>query len=108
MGEPVQILDLANQMIRLAGRVPGDDIEITFTGLRPGEKLFEEIFHGSEELVETSHSGILLASPRVNELAVIKSQIDALADTINSNDPEAARGKIATLVPEYNPPQKSE
>lgn len=103
MGEPVLILDLAKQMIRLAGRVPEEDIKITYTGLRPGEKLFEEIFHGSEELGETSQSGIMLAAPRVNDLAAVKSEIDTLSRAIQANDIDAARAVIFNLVPEYNP-----
>jgi FlaA1/EpsC-like NDP-sugar epimerase len=107
MGEPVLILDLAKQMIRLAGRVPEEDIVIAYTGLRPGEKLFEEIFHGSEELGATEQSGILLAAPRINDLAVIRSEIAALSQAIEANDKDAALAVILNLVPEYNPPQNS-
>ncbi|MBT4589472.1 MAG: polysaccharide biosynthesis protein, partial [Rhodospirillaceae bacterium] len=107
MGEPVLILDLAKQMIRLAGRVPEEDIEIIYTGLRPGEKLFEEIFHGSEELGATQQSGILLAAPRLNDLAVVRSEITALSHAIEANDQDAARAVILNLVPEYNPSQNS-
>jgi FlaA1/EpsC-like NDP-sugar epimerase len=105
MGEPVLILDLAKQMIRLAGRVPEEDIAITYTGLRPGEKLFEEIFHGSEKLGQTSQSGIFLAAPRVNELADVTSEIKTLSNAIETNDQESARAVIFNLVPEYNPPK---
>jgi O-antigen biosynthesis protein WbqV len=107
MGEPVLILDLAKQMIRLAGLIPDEDVAIEFTGVRPGEKLFEEIFHGSEELVETSHSGVLLASPRVNDLSDVQAEIDALSSAIENNDQAAARAVIFSLVPEYNPSEST-
>jgi len=105
MGEPVLILDLAKQMIRLAGFVPDEDIAITFNGLRPGEKLFEEIFHGSEELDQTSHSGVLLAAPRVNDLEAVQHQIGILRNAIANNDQASARSVIEELVPEFNPNQ---
>src|SRR5258708_2507336 len=65
MGEPVKILDLARRMIRLSGLRPDVDIKIDFIGLRPGEKLNEELFHAAEPLQPTSMSGVLLARPRV-------------------------------------------
>ncbi|MFP6710292.1 MAG: nucleoside-diphosphate sugar epimerase/dehydratase [Rhodospirillales bacterium] len=107
MGEPVLILDLAKQMIRLAGLVPDEDVAIEFTGIRPGEKLFEEIFHGSEELVETSHSGVLLASPRVNDLSDVQAEIDTLSLAIENNDQAAAKAVIFSLVPEYSPSEST-
>src|SRR5690625_7826224 len=58
MGEPVRISFLAEQLIRLAGKVPGRDIEIVYTGLRPGEKLFEELFHENESYIKTRHEKI--------------------------------------------------
>ena len=64
MGEPVKIAYLAEQMILLSGREPGKDIEISFTGLRPGEKLYEELFHDNE-LTGTTHEKILQAQSRV-------------------------------------------
>jgi FlaA1/EpsC-like NDP-sugar epimerase len=105
MGEPVLILDLAHQMIRLAGFLPDEDIAISYTGLRPGEKLFEEIFHGSEKLDQTSHAGVLLAAPRVNDLTSVQDQIEILKAAIANNDQAAARSVITNLVPEYNPSQ---
>ena len=102
MGEPMFILELAKQMIRLAGHIPDKDISIVYTGLRPGEKLFEEIFHGSEEHSKISESGIFLAAPRINSLNMVRSEINKLAHAIDSNDVEKAKKVIFNLVPEYN------
>ena len=102
MGEPVLIVDLAKQMIRLAGHIPNEDISITYTGLRPGEKLYEEIFHRNEEHSEISQSGILLAAPRVNNINIVRSEIDKLAKAINTEDITTAKRVISKLVPEYN------
>ena len=101
MGKPLLIVDLAKQMIRLAGRTPNKDIKIKFIGLRPGEKLYEEIFHDKEELIKTTHSGIFLASPRFNNLDYVESQIEILEQAINTNNHDEARKVIASLVPEY-------
>ncbi|MEE2999812.1 MAG: nucleoside-diphosphate sugar epimerase/dehydratase [Pseudomonadota bacterium] len=101
MGKPLLIVDLAKQMIRLAGRTPNKDIKIKFIGLRPGEKLYEEIFHDKEELIKTTHSGIFLASPRFNNLDYVESQIEILEQAINTNNHDAARKVITSLVPEY-------
>ena len=76
MGEPVKIVDLARQMIRLAGFRPEVDIGIRFTGLRPGEKLFEELFHGSEAPSPTGFAGLLMASPRTADLRMVNNAID--------------------------------
>ena len=102
MGEPVLIIDLAKQMIRLAGHIPNEDISITYTGLRPGEKLYEEIFHLSEDHSQISQSGILLAAPRVNNINIVRSEIDKLTHAINTEDITAAKRVISKLVPEYN------
>ena len=101
MGEPVRILDLAHQMIRLAGLRPDIDIGIEFIGLRPGEKLFEELFHGSEPTVATAHDGILLAAPRAADHAVLARAIDDLAAAAAAGQTERALGLLRSLVPEY-------
>ena len=107
MGEPVFIRELAKQMIRLAGHIPEKDIKIIYTGLRPGEKLFEEIFHGSEKLDKTPQSGIMLAAPRVNSLASVMTVVNAISQAIDANDLETAMAEIFNLVPEYNPAQST-
>jgi FlaA1/EpsC-like NDP-sugar epimerase len=101
MGEPVLIMDLARQMIRLAGLVPDEDVEIRVTGLRPGEKLFEEMFHGGEPLVETGQAGILLAAPRAADAAMIALAIENLTAAARDNDTARVMTLINDLVPEY-------
>ena len=103
MGKPVLIQNLAEQMIRLAGHSPGKDIKIVYTGLRPGEKLFEEMFHDSEKLVETSQSGVMLAAPRVVDLEEIVVQINKILESIKTNDKKSLMKTIHDLVPEYSP-----
>ncbi len=103
MGEPVKIVDLARQMIRLAGLRVDDDIAIVYTGLRPGEKLFEEIFHATEPPVATPHAGILLATPRVQEAAALSAALDRLAEACARHDDPAVISQVRALVPEYNP-----
>jgi O-antigen biosynthesis protein WbqV len=103
MGEPVRIVDLATQMILLAGLRPGRDIEIVFTGLRPGEKLFEEVLHESEALSPTEYAGIRLAAPRTADRALIARAIDELAAAARLGDDAQCRDIIRRLVPEYRP-----
>ncbi len=106
MGRPVKIVDLARQMIRLAGLRPDVDIPIVFTGLRPGEKMFEEVFHGDEELLPTASKGVLLAAPRHVELAEVRSLLARLEAACHDSDAAAAMAVLHTLVPEYAmPPQ---
>jgi O-antigen biosynthesis protein WbqV len=109
MGAPVRIVDLAKQMILLAGLRPGRDIEIKFTGLRPGEKLFEEILHASEALAPTEYPGILLAAPRTADRALIGRAIDELAAASRAGDDVQCLDIVRRLVPEYQradaPPQ---
>jgi O-antigen biosynthesis protein WbqV len=101
MGEPVKIVDLARQMIRLAGLKPDRDIKITFTGLRPGEKLREELFHEREPLVPTAAAGIRLAAPRVIDYAMLSRSLDELAEHAGARRTERMMALLATLVPEY-------
>ena len=104
MGEPVKIVDLARQMIRLAGLKPDEDIQIKFTGLRPGEKLFEELFHGAEQPVPTEHEGLLMATPRLADLTAVRRAMEALAGHAARGDEAQAMALLKQMVPEFFSP----
>jgi O-antigen biosynthesis protein WbqV len=106
MGEPVRIMDLARQMIRLAGFDPNTEIGIEIIGARPGEKLFEEVLHGAEEHVPTGQEGLLLARPRTQDVAVLKERIEDLDRAILSGDEGRALDILSALVPEYAAPER--
>jgi O-antigen biosynthesis protein WbqV len=101
MGEPVKIADLARQMIRLAGRKPDRDIKIEYIGLRPGEKLHEELFYASEPLVPTKVSGIRLAAPRIIDYAMLQRSLDELAEQARERRGDRVLALLRALVPEF-------
>jgi FlaA1/EpsC-like NDP-sugar epimerase len=101
MGEPVRILDLARQMIRLAGKRPDEDIAIVFTGLRPGEKLQEELLHSGEDLVPTSNPNLRLADPRTVDLPLLQRALDELEEACRTGKQELALAMVRRLVPEF-------
>lgn len=101
MGEPVKIADLADQMIRLAGLKPGSDVTIEYTGLRPGEKLYEEVLHEQEGLVPTAHESVLTAAPRTAGLDQLTRRLSSLIKAAENGSEEKLRKTITTLVPEY-------
>ena len=103
MGEPVRIAELAEQMIRLAGLEPGKDVDIVFTGLRPGEKLHEELLHESEPVISTAHPDIMLAGPRTADRAVLARAIDELGESARTGDVQASTEALKRLVPDYRP-----
>lgn len=101
MGDPVRIVDLAHQMIRLAGLRPGEDIEITYTGLRPGEKLREELLHDAESMVPTAHPSLRLANPRTVDLLLLRRALDELEEAASARRRDAALAIVRRLVPEF-------
>jgi O-antigen biosynthesis protein WbqV len=101
MGEPVKIVDLARQMIRLAGLKPDEDVEIRFTGLRPGEKLYEELFHGKEPPAPTGHPGLLMAHPRTADPAIVGRAIEEIATACRGNQTRLALTLLGRLIPEF-------
>ena len=101
MGEPVKIVDLARQMIRLAGLRPDRDIEIEFIGLRPGEKLHEELFHRAEPLMPTRSPAIRLAAPRTADYAMLARSIDEIEENARARREERVLQLLERLVPEY-------
>ncbi len=101
MGQPIRIVDLARQMIRLAGLAPDKDIEIVFTGLRPGEKKDEALFHPAEPLVATDTPGILRAESRPADLALMRRRLDQLQAAARDRRTADALALVAAMVPEY-------
>lgn len=103
MGNPVKIVDLAYQLIELHGYRPNEDIEIEFTGLKPGEKLFEEICHEGENLEETNHPKILRFVSRPDSLAEIRKQIQEIDENLHSLNSDEIKQKFKKIIPEYQP-----
>ena len=100
MGEPVKIYDLARNLIKLSGFEPDVDIQIEFTGLRPGEKLYEELLLAEEGVEATQNNKIYVAKPLYTDLAMLKREIDCLKDIIMSNA-DGAKEYIKVIVPNY-------
>jgi len=103
MGEPVLIRELAEQLIRLSGLTPYKDIDITYTGLRPGEKLTEELFYNFEEPEKTPCSGILRATPKEVSLADVNRYIKRISLAASHYDCQSTTTALKDAVPEYNP-----
>ena len=102
MGEPVRIYDLAKNLIRLSGLKPGEDIQIIFTGLRPGEKLYEELLMDEEGLQETPNRLIHIGKPIEFNVEEFERQLERLYAVANL-DSEAIRGEVRGIVPTYRP-----
>lgn len=103
MGDPVKIIDLARDMITLSGLKPGTDIEIEFTGIRPGEKLYEELSNEGEDIGDTAHPKIGIWKHRPTVFETLKQSIDrllAMADTAAENE---IKVELQQIVPDYQP-----
>ena len=101
MGQPVKILDLARNMIRLAGYTPEKDIPIIFTGLRPGEKLYEELLNQKETTMPTANEKIMVARVREFEFDTVSPAIDQLIETSRMSKPFTTVTLMKKLVPEF-------
>ena len=103
MGEPVKILDLARDLIRLSGLREGDDIEIEITGVRPGEKLFEELSFEEEKAEKTKHEKIFIGRLRPHPWEQVTKYVSLLAEAAESGDAPRVRELFLQFVPEYRP-----
>jgi len=102
MGQPVKIVDLAHKMIKLAGLTPGKDIQVEYTGLRPGEKLYEELLNKNEEVIPTHHKKIMIS--RVNSTSIknsINNNIDNLIELASQNKNIPVVKQMKRIVREF-------
>ncbi len=101
MGKSVKIVDLAKKMIQLSGLTLGKDIQIIYTGLRPGEKLYEELLNDKENTLPTHHPQIMIACVKLYDLEFVNSEIEALCNLFREQDNKAIVGKMKEIVPEF-------
>jgi len=101
MGDPVKIIDIANNLIRLSGLEPGEDIKIIYTGLRPGEKLYEELFSENEPQLPTYHPKINIAKVADADLSMVVSKIDVLLSELYTLTGRQVIERMQEIVPEY-------
>ena len=115
MGTPIKILDMAKDLIRLSGKEPDKDIKIIFTGLREGEKMYEELISAEENLMPTVHKKILILRDKkiasnCNNIEILKKrlhqQLSSLFEFAKENDTQGLIRKLQEIVPEYNPDEK--
>jgi FlaA1/EpsC-like NDP-sugar epimerase len=102
MGEPVKIVTLAENLIRMYGKVPYEDVEIKFTGLRPGEKLYEELLMDEEGLKQTSNKKIFIGNQININSEELLTQLDEIEKYAEENDSEKVVDKLAEMVPTFN------
>ncbi len=103
MGEPVRIVDLARDMITLCGLRPGIDIDIVFTGIRPGEKLFEELSNEHEDIGDTAHPKIGIWKHGAEDSQTVRRGVERLLAMADKAAPDDLRAELKRLVPEYTP-----
>jgi FlaA1/EpsC-like NDP-sugar epimerase len=106
MGDPVPIVELAQNMIRLSGYEPGKDIKIVFTGLRPGEKLVEELLLEQEGIAETSHEDIRVLNGGKVDFRWLSRMLDDMARIVERKNVDALVAKLREIVPEYTPSEE--
>ena len=103
MGNPVKIDDMARDLIRFSGFVPDQDIKIEYTGLRPGEKLYEELMTDAENIVPTDHKKIMVINGKKEDMGCVMDDIQALKELCQCRDPEPIKEVFKKIVPEYTP-----
>jgi len=103
MGEPVRIADMASDMIRLSGFEPGQDLEIVYSGLRPGEKLHEELFREAEQPRQTAHPQILVVEGDLGSTSRLQSALKELETLAQTRNAASLKAKLQEIVPEYTP-----
>jgi len=103
MGQPVKIVELAERMIRLSGLEPGHDIEIVFSGMRPGERLNEILFASEEPAVDIGVAGIMAAKPNEPPMQALRKWVAALEQAIGNDDRATIKGVLKDAVPEFGP-----
>jgi len=108
MGEPVRIVTLAEDLIRLSGLEPGEDIEITYTGTRPGEKLFEELSWDEENAEKTTHAKIFVGKGDPRSVDAITAEVDRLLSGIDDQSPPEVRASLRSVVPDFKSPEDGE
>jgi O-antigen biosynthesis protein WbqV len=101
MGEPIRIVDLARTMIAMSGRIPDVDIQIAFTGIRSGEKLFEVLFDPQEMNDPAPVDGLFIATPRMVELGALAPQLDRIAAAAEAGDTREVLHILHEIVVEY-------
>ncbi len=103
MGTPIKITKMARDLIRLSGFKPDEDIEIKFIGLRPGEKLHEELITEGEGMVQTNYEKIFVLKGNGNNSMVLNGKIDELVHLAHEQDALAIKKKLKEIVPDYQP-----
>ena len=108
MGKPVKIYDLACDLIRLSGFEPNRDIKIKVTGLRPGEKLYEELLMSEEGLTDTKHEKIYIGKPTFITMDILEEKLNKLKEMLKEDDNESVRAMMEEIVPTYVPSKNCE
>jgi FlaA1/EpsC-like NDP-sugar epimerase len=106
MGKPVKIYDLAIDLIKLSGLEPHRDIKVKVTGLRPGEKLYEELLMSEEGLLNTTHNKIYIGRPTFDSIDSLKSKLNDLQKILNEDDEKVVKEKMKQIVPTYKEPNQ--